>query len=262
MSDDDAPSLRPDTLAALHAFLAEKKAAAERESREADDAGPTLLTSEDWQLSQFWYSEDTCRFLAAEVGRCTRADGGGGGDGGGDGGGGGGGGGAPAPALAAFLSSPSAFKAYRAAFPAAPAALLEFDERFSCFGDAFHRYDYQTPLALPAALLGRCAVLMLDPPFLQRDCLAGFAESVRALAAPGARILLATGAVQLRAARELLGLRPTRAAVEHADGRLSNPFKLFCNYDPAGPLGGWDVEAEEAEARGGGGGGGAGGGRP
>ena len=253
MSDDDAPSLRPETLAALQAFLAEKKAAAERESREADDAGPTLLTTEDWQLSQFWYSEETCRFLAAEVGRCTHADGGGGG---------GGGGGAPAPApapapaLAAFLSSPSAFKAYRAAFPAAPAALLEFDERFSCFGDSFHRYDYQTPLTLPAALLGKCSVLMLDPPFLQRDCLAAFAESVCALAAPGARILLATGAVQLRAARELLGLRPTRAAVEHADGRLSNPFKLFCNYDAAGPLGGWDVEAEEAEARGGGGGGG------
>ena len=241
MSDDDAPSLRPDTLAALHAFLAEKKAAAERESREADDAGPTLLTSEDWQLSQFWYSEDTCRFLAAEVGRCTRADGGGGGAAEP----------APAPALAAFLSSPSAFKAYRAAYPAAPAALLEFDERFSCFGDAFHRYDYQTPLALPAALLGRCAVLMLDPPFLQRDCLAGFAESVRALAAPGARILLATGAVQLRAARELLGLRPTNAAIEHESGRLSNPFKLFCNYDAAGPLGGWDVEAEAAEGGGG-----------
>jgi hypothetical protein len=239
MSDDnELPSLRPETLAALKEFLAEKKLSSERAAHEAEDAGVCLLTREDWQLSQFWYSETTCRFLAAEVGRCTGA-------------GGGGGGGAPAkPALAAFLSSPSAFKAYRAAFPAAPAVLLEFDERFSCFGEAFHRYDYNAPLVLPAALLGRCAVLMLDPPFLQRDCLAGFAKSVRALAAPSARVLLATGAVQLRAARELLGLRPTRAAVEHADGRLSNPFKLFTNCD-AGELGGWDVEAEEAEARGG-----------
>jgi hypothetical protein len=241
--EDDAPSLRPDTLAALQAFLAEKKAAAELEAREAQDAGATLLTSEDWQLSQFWYSESTCRFLAAEVGRCTGADGGGGG---------GGGGGAPAaPALAAFLSSPSAFKAYRAAFPAAPAVLLEYDERFSCFGDAFHPYNYASPLALPPALLGNCGCIMLDPPFLQRECLAGFAESVRALAAPGARVLLATGAVQLRAARELLGLRPTNAAIEHESGRLSNPFKLFCNYDAAGPLGGWDVEAEAAEGGGG-----------
>ena len=234
--EDGAPTLRADTLAALKEFLAEKSAASEREAREAQDAGATLLTAEDWQLSQFWYSETTCRFLAAEVGRC--ADGAGGG------------GGAPAPAVAAFLSAPSAFKAYRAAFPSAPAVLLEFDERFSCFGAAFHRYDYKAPLALPAALLGRCGVIMLDPPFLQRECLAGFAESVRALAAPGARVLLATGAVQLRAARELLGLRPTRAAVEHADGRLSNPFKLFASANcEGGGLGGWDVEAEEAEAR-------------
>ena len=229
---DDTPALRPDTLAALQAFLAEKAAAEEAASKEAEDGAASLATTESWQLSQFWYSEATSRFLAEEVGRCAAAAAAA----------------SPAPPLAVFLSSPSAFKAYRAAFPAAPAALLEFDERFACFGAAFSRYDYNRPLELPPHLLGAAAVLMLDPPFLQRDCLAAFAQSVRALAAPGgARVLLATGAVQLRAARELLGLRPTRAAVEHAGGRLSNPFKLFASYEGGAELGGWDVEAEAAE---------------
>ena len=234
MADDDAGvSLHPDTLAALAAFMAEKRAQEERAKGEAEDSSASLIMAEDWQQSQFWYAEDTAQFLAGEVRWCA----------------------AQAPGAIAFISSPSAYKAFRSSSAAAAAAaaapgafLLEYDARFAVFGDAFVQYDYNQPLALPAHLLGRCSVIMLDPPFLNEDCLAGFAETVRALSVPGgARVLLATGAVQLAAAAKLLGLRPTRRPILHAK-RLSNPFALFANYEHEEALLGWD-EAAEAAAR-------------
>jgi len=241
--DDDAPTLRADTLEALAAFRAERAAAEEAAAGEATDAGAALLTTEDWELSQFWYDEATSRFLAAEVARCAAAA---------AAARGGGGAGEP-PAVAAFLASPSAFKALRAAggLPGgARAVLLEYDARFSAFGADFYRFDYRAPpAALPAALKGGVDVFLLDPPFLNQECLAGFAAAVRELARPGAppRVLLASGAVMLRAAREELALRPTRARIAHAAGRLSNPFALYANYEGA-ELGGWDTDAEAADA--------------
>jgi len=244
-SDDDTPTLSPHALAALAAFRAERAAAAAAAAGEAADAGAALLTPEDWELSQFWYAEATSRALAAEVARCA-ADAA-----------------AAAPpgarVTAAFLASPSAFKALRAAggLPGgARAVLLEFDARFAAFAPDFFAFDYRAPLgALPRELVGAVDVFLLDPPFLNAECLRAFARAVRALARAGAppRVLLATGAVMLRAARDELGLRPTRLRVEHAAGRLSNPFALFASHARE-ELGGWDEEAEAAEARGGAGG--------
>ena len=73
MSDDEREvALRPDTLAALREFLAEREAARQREEREAEVASAALATTEDWQLSQFWYDEATGRALAEEVLACVR----------------------------------------------------------------------------------------------------------------------------------------------------------------------------------------------
>jgi len=241
MADDDAVSLHPATLAALAEFRREREAQEARAKDEASDKGNNLLTSEDYSLSQFWYSAATSQFLAEEVRWCHTQAGGG---------------------CVAFLSSPSAYKAYRSlAAAGSDAYLLEFDARFAVFQGAFVRYDYNHPLAgLPQQLLGACSVLVLDPPFLNHECLAGFAATVGALQRPaaqgGARVLLASGAVQLQSAAQLLGLRPTRRAIEHAGGRLSNPFALYTNYEHEEALGGWDVEAERAAAAGSGGGGG------
>jgi len=157
-------------------------------------------------------------------------------------------------ALRALLAEEAA-----ATGPAPPAAhapvrahVLEFDRRFAVFGEDFSFFDYNAPLDLPAALLGACDVVVLDPPFLNRDCLAAFASSVAALRRPAGgatRVVLCTGAVMLRAARELLGARPTRAEVRHESGRLSNPFSVFVDFpvSDAHPfLRGVDEEAERA----------------
>jgi hypothetical protein len=254
--DEGAVTLHPATLAALAEFRREREAQATAAKGEAEDAGASLLLSEDFGMSQFWYSPETSQFLAEEARWCHAQVGRG---------------------QVAFLASPSAYKAYRsslaqqrdagagagagagvgaAAAPAAaphpPAAyVLEFDPRFAVFQPHFVHYDYNHPLrGLPPELLGACSVLVLDPPFLNHECLAGFAATVEALRLPaaqgGARLLLASGAVQLQSAAQLLQLRPTRRAIVHAGGRLLNPFALFTNYEHPETLGGWDVEAERA----------------
>jgi hypothetical protein len=152
----------------------------------------------------------------------------------------------------AVLSAPSAYKALLAAGlpPWLDARLFEYDTRFAAFGPSFVRYDYAAPLAFPPELRGAVDVVILDPPFINADCLGGFARTVYALRRDnGVRTLVCTGAVMLRTARALLGVRPVRAAVRHAANRLSNPFSLYVNYDDAGRLGGVDAEAEAAAER-------------
>lgn len=68
---------------------------------------------------------------------------------------------------------------------------LEFDRRFSCFGDSFVFYDYNEPVALPAELKESCDLVVADPPFLSDECLQKTAETVRYLTTK--KILLCTG---------------------------------------------------------------------
>jgi hypothetical protein len=92
-SDGDAPTLseellaelRPEARAALEEALAAKNArkasAAAARSAAGGVAGAGsagvagVAVSEDWHLSQFWYSADTSRMLAAEVLRAVDASG-------------------------------------------------------------------------------------------------------------------------------------------------------------------------------------------
>lgn len=256
--DDDAPVLSPAALAALREFYAER--AAQREREEAEEALATsasLVSGEDWQLSQFWYDEETSLALARELLHCAtearresgRAD---------------------AEVGVACLACPSMFKALRACGvpPWLRLVLFEVDPRFAVFGDSFVHYDFNRPLDFPAPLRGSFDVIALDPPFLQRGCLAAFAQTVAALQRPrdggsggagaalppDSRLLLCTGTVMARAARELLGVHPVRQHVGHAN-RLSNPFSLYVSYDDGGRLGGADDGVvEEAEEGGAGGG--------
>lgn len=70
-SDDDEPSLSSHTLTALRQFLAEQQPHSDSAAGESE----VSLVSEDWRLSQFWYSPETATTVAQEVlALCGAAD--------------------------------------------------------------------------------------------------------------------------------------------------------------------------------------------
>lgn len=107
----------------------------------------------------------------------------------------------------AILSAPSAFKALReivrVPLPTAlrgdacthllrrdasqepdraRAYIFEYDPRFSNFGSAFVKYDFNSPEVVPEHLKGACDYIMADPPYLNPDAVAKFARTIRLLA--------------------------------------------------------------------------------
>jgi len=254
--DDDGLSLRPDTLLALQEFLKEKQIQEEKEKQETqllDTA--TLVTSEDWQLSQFWYDESTAVALAKELlavaddirkERTTTSN-------------------TPTSTTSssennnsivtiACISCPSVYKALLSiGIPSNTRVyILEYDKRFNIFGDAYFYYDFNYPLTIPTILKDTCDIIILDPPFLNYDTLSNFTQTVEvmktkstSLSLSSPRILLCTGAIMLPHAKKLLNLRPTQMNIHH-NNRLSNPFALYTNYMVTERLIGWDIEAEQA----------------
>lgn len=83
-SDDDIPQLSSTSLAALQEFYAEKKEREEKISRLIETANDpekqcdikdSITFEEDWQLSQFWYDDDTIdKFVQGAI-AATKPDG-------------------------------------------------------------------------------------------------------------------------------------------------------------------------------------------
>ncbi len=68
---------------------------------------------------------------------------------------------------------------------------LEFDDRFKVYGEDFQFYDYKEPLKLPAEWKNSFDIVVVDPPFLNEDCLCKTAMTVRYLVKD--KIILCTG---------------------------------------------------------------------
>ena len=233
-SVDPEVALSPATLAALKSFLQEKEAAKQHDLDEMNSQKlqPRLNMSENWQLSQFWYDEATCQRLGQEIlflGKEIHMK-------------------SNEQVNVACLSCPSIYKALVAIeFPAyMNVYIFEIDERFSVFGSSFVHYDFNKATELPPFLLRTTDIIALDPPFLNKDTLSCFARSVFALRRSNeVKILHCSGRVMCKPTRVLLGCRPCKLPIKHQDGRLSNPFALFVNYDADNErLGGYDTELE------------------
>ena len=200
---DECLELSAETAAALASFRAERAAAA------AAAVDGAAAPSEDWQLSQFWYEEETATTLASEVASAAGAEG-----------------------RVAFVSCPTALSAFLKRHSESPVShvLLEYDERFRAAHPAqFVPYDYKEPLALPESLRGAFAVVILDPPFLSEECQVKMALTARWLGTPDAKILVCTGAVMEDAVQRLFHAKPTQFRPKHANN-LANDFRCYANY--------------------------------
>ena len=234
--EDEAPlELPADTLRLLQEFSAEQDSRAKKFEELKNQAENHFqhnngklsmdLFGEDWNVSQFWYTDETARTLAQQL-----LDG------------------ADENSAIAVVSAPSVYVQLRnilaeEATTARPSiCLLEFDKRFEVIGSDFFPYDYQHPLRLSQELKGKFDRIICDPPFLSEDCQAKTALTVRYLArqwAPvdeskkGLRFITCTGERMESVITKLygsVGVRTTTFDPEHSKG-LSNEFRCYANFE-------------------------------
>ncbi|XP_071990379.1 EEF1A lysine methyltransferase 1 isoform X1 [Engystomops pustulosus] len=205
--DDDVPQLSADTLAALQEFYTEQQQCESLKSGPEFDKFSVGAVEEDWQLSQFWYSDDTALSLAREAMAASGKNG-----------------------RIACVSAPSVYQKLKGLVADdMTVCLLEYDRRFSVYGDDFIFYDYNKPLELPERLLQHSFDLVLaDPPYLSEECLHKTAETIHYLTKE--KILLCTGAVMEDLVTQILGLKICKFIPKH-NRSLANEFRCFANYD-------------------------------
>ncbi|KAM9804761.1 EEF1A lysine methyltransferase 1 [Neosynchiropus ocellatus] len=204
--DDDVPRLSAHTLAALQEFYSETGGGPEQPARDSFAVG---AVEEDWRMSQFWYSDETACRLAEEL--IHEA---------GDGG------------RIACVSAPSVYQKLKQRVvrgsDSVSAVVLEYDRRFSRYGQDFVFYDYNEPLNLPTSVTPRSFdVVLADPPYLSQECLTKVAQTIKYLSK--GKVLLCTGAIMENLAKELLDLKMCGFLPQHSRN-LSNEFRCFVNY--------------------------------
>nr|POE98318.1 protein-lysine n-methyltransferase efm5 [Quercus suber] len=229
-SDDDMPTLPADTLAALQAFRSEQSAREKQfldlkthaENKFQNAKLSMDLFGEDWNQSQFWYTDDTARTLAKQL--LHGADG---------------------SSAIAIVSAPSVYIALRNLLSEDESEeargrpvlrLFEFDRRFEVFGEDFVEYDFQNPLRLPVDLKGRFDRIICDPPFLSEDCQTKTAitarylarswdDKLRCISCTGERMETVIHKVYAQA-----GVKTSTFEPEHSKG-LSNEFRCYTNFE-------------------------------
>ncbi|XP_051016579.1 EEF1A lysine methyltransferase 1 [Acomys russatus] len=202
--DDDIPQLSSHALAALQEFYAEQK---QSTNLGGDDKYSVGAIGENWQLSQFWYSEDTALRLAQEAIAAA-----------GEGG------------RIACVSAPSVYqKLQELRREHVSACIFEYDKRFAIYGEEFIFYDYNNPLDLPGRVTSHSFdIVVADPPYLSEECLRKTSETIRFLTQ--GKILLCTGAIMEEQAAQLLGVKMCKFIPEHSRN-LANEFRCYTNYD-------------------------------
>ncbi|KAK4108206.1 hypothetical protein N656DRAFT_446691 [Canariomyces notabilis] len=252
-SDDEELTLSSSTLDALKQFYAERDARAEQFAKlkaqaeeqhaaAATNAGQLSIEAftEDWNESQFWYSDETASLLAREL-----LDG------------------ATSDMTIAVVSAPSVFVALKnilnTSSPGQPKpklVLLEHDNRFAVFPELVF-YDFAQPLKLPSHLKASCDRIICDPPFLSEDCQTKAALTVRWLSKPHqqqqqTRLIVCTGERMESLVTRLYrsyGLRTTDYEPVHARG-LSNEFYCYANFESSSSSWKWRQREDEGKEEG------------
>ncbi|SCV00437.1 LANO_0F06876g1_1 [Lachancea nothofagi CBS 11611] len=225
-------SLSAHALAALQEFKNEEEERENRFKQLYDEAQRKSelqkgmdLFKEDWQLSQFWYSDETADIYADAMLE-----------------------GADENTVIVIISAPSVFAAISkrtaSTLPTKHIHLFEYDTRFEVLAGSehYHYYDYNEPLTFPDSLKGKVDRLVIDPPFLNEDCQSKFSITAKALQNPNKRAKTASGNFQHRTicstgermAGVLSELYPdcklTDYYPNHAKG-LSNEFRCYANFE-------------------------------
>ncbi|KAG0264822.1 EEF1A lysine methyltransferase 1 [Actinomortierella ambigua] len=194
---------------------AERRANAQDGKGDNDDDDDEItmdLFTEDWQLSQFWYDEETSVALAQEILDNTDKN-----------------------SVIACISAPTAYVKLMSLKPhnKANTYLFEYDTRFGVYGKQFIHYDYSNPTQFRLAdkLKGKVDYIVVDPPFLSDECCDKTLSTVRNLLNPnGGKVLMCTGFVMRSRVLDNIGAKMTTFHPKHKGG-LSNEFRSYTNYE-------------------------------
>ncbi|KAK9473717.1 protein-lysine N-methyltransferase [Dipodascopsis tothii] len=243
MSDDEEIGLSAAALAALGEFRREEterieqfeklqaQALAKFDEAKAADAQADVdfamdVFQEDWNLSQFWYSDATATTLASALLEGLPTD---------------------RVARIALVSAPTVYHKLRTMLAGRKDVelyLLEHDDRFRVFGTEYIFYDFNEPLRNlndprtggTTPLKGTIDRILVDPPFLSDECHTKTAITARVLLnaeSPARATVVCTGnKVEDIVERIYPGIRRTTFRPEHARG-LSNEFRCYATSECA-----------------------------
>ncbi|XP_055849702.1 protein-lysine N-methyltransferase CG9154 [Episyrphus balteatus] len=207
--EDTDVTLTAETLHVLNEFLHEK---AEREREEQNRvlgiSGNTSMFEEDWQLSQFWYSEETKHSVGKVVQKLS----------------------SPGSQIA-LLSCPSLYSTIKDIH--ADVKIFEFDRRFSTFGDDFIFYDFNDAFQEPNHIDEHASLydlIIADPPFLSEDCIIKTAHIIKKLKKPEGKIIFCSGKVVEPWVTKFLDLKLCNFCPAH-NRNLGNEFVSFANFN-------------------------------
>ncbi|XP_061387711.1 protein-lysine N-methyltransferase CG9154 [Musca vetustissima] len=214
MEDDDI-CLPADTMAILQQFLAEK---AQREQEEMEKvqqkAGKDTEFEEDWQLSQFWYSNKTKQTLGSVVSQLVEAADGNSKD-----------------YKVALLSCPSLYGTIKEIHE--NVNIFEYDKRFSAYGDDFVFYDFNEA-DIPdylQHLWHSYDFIIADPPFLSEECITKISKIIKNLLKPSGKIIFCSGeVVEQWLVPSLPGVKKCNFHPEH-ERNLGNEFVSYANFN-------------------------------
>ncbi|XP_054164380.1 EEF1A lysine methyltransferase 1-like [Oppia nitens] len=216
----------PDLLLSEHTLNALKEFYTETYAKQNSGNKEETDFEENWQLSQFWYSEETANYLSDEVihalnlqsshesEKMTEKS-------------------------IACISCPTLFDClYRKLIKdsinqSIKLILFEFDKRFQMkYPSNYVFYDYNQPL--DNSFIDRFTersfdVVIADPPFLSDECLRKTSETINYLA--NDKILLCTGSVMRHTIDECLHLQECHHFEPKHNRKLGNEFKCFSNFN-------------------------------
>lgn len=238
-SDDEPITLSAHALAALQEFKNEEQERLEKfeslyqqsedkfDEQKKQQANITIDDfKEDWQLSQFWYSDETAKILGKALLE-----------------------GADDETVVVIASAPSVYAAIKQfppeEIPTEHIYLLEFDPRFKVLAGSEHFsvYDYNKPNDIPEKLRNRCHRILIDPPFLEEECQTKSSEAARNLLVKDRsgktksgddkyKLISSTGERmnELVTKKNYPDTKMTDFYPEHKNG-LSNEFRCYASFE-------------------------------
>lgn len=235
-SDDEPLTLSSHALAALREFKTEETARKEQFAKlfqeletRFDELKKVSIDDfkEDWQLSQFWYADETADILAKALLE-----------------------GADEDTVVCIASAPSVYAAVTRLpadqIPTKHIYLLEYDKRFEVMAGKkyFGFYDYNQPDAVPEVIRNKCHRLLIDPPFLEEECQTKSAQAARNLLAANTgektksgdekvKLISSTGERMRDIIKKTYPeTQLTSFLPEHKNG-LSNEFRCYASFECA-----------------------------